>query len=107
MQDWVSLVQIRKKFFNNQAKNLESEMTIRLCHLCSKVDRFASPIHRWVHRRCSKCGHEFGDFIPEKILHAGSFGQPAPIQSPQKAFQKRCQNKLKKYFRIARKKKLS
>jgi len=89
MQDWVSLVQIRKKFFNNQAKNLESEMTIRLCHLCSKVDRFASPIHRWVHRRCSKCGHEFGDFIPEKVLHTGSFGKPAPVQSPEKSFQKR------------------
>ena len=89
--DWVGLVKMRKHFFNEQAKNIESELTIRLCHLCSKVDRFVSPLHRFIHKRCSKCGHEFGDFIPERIKNAGSFGKPAPVTSPEKRFNKRSQ----------------
>ena len=86
--------QCRKKFFNEQAKNLEKEMLIRLCHICSKVDRFTSALHRFLHRRCSKCGHEFGDFIPKTVLDTAAFGKAAPVTSPQKHLNKRSNMEL-------------
>ena len=92
--DWVGLVISRKRFFNEQAKNLESEMLIRLCHICSKVDRFTSALHRFLHRRCSKCGHEFGDFIPKTVLETAAFGRAAPVTSPQKHLDKRSNMEL-------------
>ena len=92
--DWVGLVISRKRFFNEQAKNLENEMLIRLCHICSKVDRFTSALHRFLHRMCSKCGHEFGDFIPKTVLDTAAFGKAAPVTSPQKHLNKRSNMEL-------------